>query len=146
MKVLFSTLALLVVAFAGFLYFNGNFTNSGDNVPIPSDSSQTEPMNEVQTAPQEMSLKVAGFSEGESIPSKFTCDGEDIAPQMEWSGVPEGTESLVLIIEDRDVPKNLRSDLPAQAGGTFVHWILYTIPASERGIAESGRVGSPGLN
>lgn len=87
-----------------------------------------------------LTLTVNAFAHGDTIPSKFTCDGDDISPQIEWSGIPEGTQSLVLIMEDRDVPKNLRPD------GLFVHWILYTIPPSHNGFAEGVVPESQGLN
>ncbi|HEY4526481.1 MAG TPA: YbhB/YbcL family Raf kinase inhibitor-like protein [Candidatus Paceibacterota bacterium] len=87
-----------------------------------------------------MKLEITAFRNGESIPSKFTCDGTDISPRIEWAGVPESAQSLVLIMEDRDVPKSIKPD------GLFVHWILYGILPSEHAIPEGGRVGNPGLN
>jgi len=137
MKVLVAVLVLAAIV-GGFLYITGTFTHSGDNVTINDTNKINEPMT--PTERREMKVAVTAFGDGESIPSTYTCDGADISPQIEWSGVPEDTESLVLIMEDRDIPKNLRSD------GLFVHWILYSIPASEKGIAEGGSVGSPGLN
>lgn len=58
------------------------------------------------------------FSHQERIPAKYTCDGEDISPEIEISDVSEGAKSLVLIIDDPDAPM-----------GTFTHWVLYNIPA-----------------
>lgn len=57
------------------------------------------------------------FKEGEPIPSKYTCDGEDISPPLKWSSLPEGTKSLALISDDPDAPV-----------GTWVHWVIYNIP------------------
>jgi len=57
------------------------------------------------------------FNEGESIPSKYTCDGEDISPPLKWSNFPQGTKSLALISDDPDAPV-----------GTWVHWVIYNIP------------------
>ena len=67
-----------------------------------------------------MTLELASpaFEDDETIPSKFTCDGGDISPPLEWSGVPEGTKSLALICDDPDAPM-----------GTWVHWVLYGLPA-----------------
>ncbi len=58
------------------------------------------------------------FHEGNMIPRKYTCDGENISPSLGWSGVPDEAQSLVLIAEDPDAPS-----------GTWVHWILFDIPA-----------------
>ena len=61
------------------------------------------------------------FSEGSMIPQNYTCDGEDISPPLAWSGVPDGTKSLALICDDPDAPM-----------GTWVHWVLFNIPAHIR--------------
>jgi Raf kinase inhibitor-like YbhB/YbcL family protein len=58
------------------------------------------------------------FSEGDPIPKEFTCDGEDISPPLKWEGAPQNTESYVLVMDDPDAP-----------GGTWIHWILFNIPA-----------------
>ena len=58
------------------------------------------------------------FTEGGMIPQDYTCDGEDISPPLTWSSVPDGTKSLALICDDPDAPM-----------GTWVHWVLFDIPA-----------------
>ena len=63
-------------------------------------------------------LTSSAFSEGEHIPQKYSCDGEDISPALEWSDPPEGTQSFALIADDPDAPV-----------GTWVHWVLYNLPA-----------------
>ena len=65
-----------------------------------------------------MELMSSAFQAGGKIPVQFTCEGEDISPDLSWRGVPAGTESLVLTMRDPDAPK---------AGG-FTHWVLYNIP------------------
>ncbi|GMR04650.1 MAG: YbhB/YbcL family Raf kinase inhibitor-like protein [Thermodesulfobacteriota bacterium] len=74
------------------------------------------------------------FWQGERIPVRFTCDGEDLSPELSWEDPPEGTKSFTLIAEDPDAPM-----------GTFVHWVLYDIPAGlkrlERG---EGNKADPG--
>jgi Raf kinase inhibitor-like YbhB/YbcL family protein len=76
----------------------------------------------------DMSLKVTStaFSEGAAIPTKFTCDGEDVSPPLAWSGVPEGTRSVALISDDPDAP-----------GRTWVHWVLYRLQADAAGLPEA---------
>lgn len=69
-----------------------------------------------------MQLKTV-FSNNEYIPSKYTCDGEDAAPELTIEEVPEGTQTLVLIVDDPDAPL-----------GTWVHWVLFNIPPSTQKI------------
>ncbi|MBE9472062.1 MAG: YbhB/YbcL family Raf kinase inhibitor-like protein [Chloroflexi bacterium] len=66
------------------------------------------------------------FARGEPIPRKYTCDGEDISPPLRWSDPPQGTQSLALIADDPDAPI-----------GTWVHWVLYNLPAETRGLPEA---------
>jgi len=75
-------------------------------------------------------LKSAAFSEGGVIPLKYTCEGDDIAPPLEWQGVPENTQSLVLIVDDPDAPD------PEAPRMTWVHWVVYNLPADVRGLPE----------
>jgi len=72
-----------------------------------------------------MQLQSSGFSDGAMIPRRFTCDGQDMSPSLEWSHVPAGTLSLVLLCDDPDAP-----------GGTWHHWAAYDIPADRTGLAE----------
>lgn len=71
-----------------------------------------------------MSLKSADFVHQGEIPQQFTCQGEDRSPALSWSGVPENTKSLVLIVDDPDAPD------PANPKMTWVHWVLYNMPAT----------------
>jgi Raf kinase inhibitor-like YbhB/YbcL family protein len=74
----------------------------------------------------QFSLTSPSFKEGEPVPSEYSCDGQDESPTLQWSGVPQGTSSLVLIMDDPDAP-----------GGTWVHWILFNIPAKHSGLSAS---------
>jgi Raf kinase inhibitor-like YbhB/YbcL family protein len=62
------------------------------------------------------------FTEGAAIPTRYTCEGQDISPPLAWSGVPSGTNSLALIVDDPDAPD------PKAPQRTWVHWVLYDIP------------------
>jgi Raf kinase inhibitor-like YbhB/YbcL family protein len=73
-----------------------------------------------------MTLTSPAFTDGGEIPSRYTCAGDDLSPPLDWSGLPPGTESLVLIIDDPDAP-----------GRTAVHWLLYNIPVTESGLPET---------
>lgn len=72
---------------------------------------------------------VAFAADGE-IPAKYTCEGSDTSPPLRWTGVPDGAKSLVLIVDDPDAPD------PAAPKLTWVHWVLYGIPASVTGLDE----------
>lgn len=72
----------------------------------------------------------AAFTEGGMIPKKFTCDDQDVSPQLSWSGVPAGAKSIALICDDPDAPV-----------GTWVHWVVYNIPPSEKGLPENVTAG-----
>jgi len=70
-------------------------------------------------------LSTTAFEPGGAIPKKHTCDGLDLSPALEWSGAPENTKSFALIVDDPDAPV-----------GTWVHWVLYDLPADARKLAE----------
>ena len=103
----------------------------------PEESSEKTPqMEENGGEPMTMALTSPAFNEGGPIPSKFTCDGEDISPELDWFGTPEGTVSLALIMDDPDAPM-----------GTWVHWVLYNLPMDLSGLREGMTgVGLDGTN
>ncbi len=65
-----------------------------------------------------LTIKSSVFNDGDMISAKYTCKGEDISPPLSWDGVPEGTKSFALICDDPDAPLM-----------TWVHWVIYDIPA-----------------
>ena len=84
----------------------------------------------------EIQLSSPAFSAGMTIPRKYTCDGENVSPPLEWSGVPDGAQALGLIASDPDAPS-----------GTWVHWVLYNLPGSLTNLQEGARgQGSEGVN
>jgi Raf kinase inhibitor-like YbhB/YbcL family protein len=74
-----------------------------------------------------MSLKIVSraFTHGKFIPDKYTCNGKNVSPPLEWTDVPNATKELVLIVDDPDAPS-----------GTFVHWLLYGIQPAESALDE----------
>lgn len=70
-------------------------------------------------------LTTSAFKEGETIPTKYTCVGQDVSPPLQWSSPPQGTKSLVLIADDPDAPV-----------GTWVHWVFFNIPQNEGQLPE----------
>ena len=73
-----------------------------------------------------MELSSLAFNDGDMIPDKYTCDGADISPPLEWGLVHEDTKSIALICDDPDAPV-----------GTWVHWVYYDIPADTKGLPEN---------
>jgi Raf kinase inhibitor-like YbhB/YbcL family protein len=80
-----------------------------------------------------LTLKSRVFDHGDTIPSKYTCVGADISPPLTWGGVPKTARSLVLIVDDPDAPD------PRAPKKTWVHWVLYNIPANISGLPEGMR-------
>jgi hypothetical protein len=72
-----------------------------------------------------ITLTSPAFQEGQTIPKKYTGDGDDLSPPLQWSGVPPGTRSLALVCDDPDAP-----------AGTWVHWVLYGLPAATTRLPE----------
>jgi Raf kinase inhibitor-like YbhB/YbcL family protein len=74
----------------------------------------------------EIKITSSAFEEGGLIPSKYTCDGADASPPLQWEPVPEGTKSIALVSDDPDAPV-----------GTWVHWVLFDLPPETRQLAEN---------
>jgi Raf kinase inhibitor-like YbhB/YbcL family protein len=91
--------------------------------PTEAPEEETSPEEEGET-PMEMTITSPVFNEGEPIPVQFSCDGDNYSPELVWSGIPEGTASLVLIMDDPDVT------------GAWVHWVLFNLPADSSGLPE----------
>lgn len=72
-----------------------------------------------------MKIESAAFEHGKPIPQKYTCQGENVSPELSFHDLPEKAESLVLIVDDPDAPS-----------GTFDHWIAWNIPAKTKSLAE----------
>jgi len=84
---------------------------------------------EKEVSMEKISVSAEAFKEGNLIPEEYTCDGDDISPLLSWKGVPANAKSIALIMDDPDAPM-----------GTFVHWVLFNIPANtqklQKGIPE----------
>ncbi len=77
-----------------------------------------------------LTLVSTAFPTGGSIPPRYTCEGEEVSPALAWHGVPAGTQSLVLIVDDPDAPD------PRAPKMTWVHWLLYNLPPDATGLPE----------
>jgi Raf kinase inhibitor-like YbhB/YbcL family protein len=82
-----------------------------------------------------MELASSAFEAGERIPRPHSCEGEDVSPPLSWQGLPEGTRSLALIVDDPDAPS-----------GTFTHWIAWAIDPASGGFAEGEPAPREGRN
>ncbi len=80
--------------------------------------------NEVNNM-EKVSISSEAFKDGGTIPGEYTCDGRNVSPSLSWPGLPEGTKSIALIMDDPDAP-----------GRTFVHWVIYNIPGSTQKLAK----------
>ncbi|WP_126445216.1 YbhB/YbcL family Raf kinase inhibitor-like protein [Sulfuricystis multivorans] len=83
-------------------------------------------------------LTSVAFAHLAAIPAHYTCQGADVSPPLSWSGVPAGTKSLALIVDDPDAPD------PAAPKMTWVHWVLYNIPPTVTGLPEAVKTLPPG--
>jgi len=74
----------------------------------------------------EIKITSSAFEDGGLIPAKYTCDGADVSPPLQWDTVPEGTRSIALICDDPDAPM-----------GTWVHWVLFNLPSDAKELVEN---------
>jgi hypothetical protein len=97
-----------------------------DRISSPTPTLSLPAVIATEGAGQEaISFISTAFADGESIPVNYTCDGENVSPPLEWGQPPEGTQSLALIVDDPDAPS-----------GEFVHWVIYDLPPTLRGLPE----------
>jgi Raf kinase inhibitor-like YbhB/YbcL family protein len=77
-----------------------------------------------------LTIASSAFPQNGAIPARYSCEGQDVSPPLSWSGVPPAARSLVLIVDDPDAPD------PAAPRMTWVHWVLYNIPADAQALPE----------
>lgn len=84
-----------------------------------------------------MRLQSPAYGHHQAMDPKYTCEGEDVSPPLAWLGVPEGTRSFALIVDDPDAPD------PANPKRTWVHWVVYDIPPSVTALPEGASTSLP---
>src|SRR5688572_10700331 len=83
-----------------------------------------------------LTLRSESFAHEASIPAKFTCQGDNMSPALSWSGAPASTKSFALIVDDPDAPD------PRAPKTTWVHWVLFNLPADASALAEGASSGA----
>jgi Raf kinase inhibitor-like YbhB/YbcL family protein len=97
----------------------GSISTEVEKVPTATDTASETTLNERVNESHEFKLESSAFKNGDSIPAEYSCEGEDFSPPLNWSGAPQGTQTFAIIMEDPDAPV-----------GTWVHWVLYNLPAN----------------
>lgn len=108
-----------IIGLTGLPAIACSFAASNDTQIAPT------PSNKLTTEGKSMKLESSVFKANSQIPAKYTCDGADISPSLNWDEPPTETQSLALIVDDPDAPRR-----------TFVHWVLYDIPPTVRQLPE----------
>ena len=93
--------------------------------PAPFEAAHNTNSMEVR----DMKISSSAFGDHRSIPSKYTCDGDDIIPPLAFEGIPDGTVTLALVMDDPDVP-------PPGSGRVWDHWVVWNLPPETRSIEE----------
>lgn len=125
---------LMLVISVGILFFAACTSPATEIAEAPTPTAAPAPAgapSEDMELNQPLELVSTAFDQGEPIPVKYSCDGEDISPPLAWNDPPEGTQSLALIMDDPDAP-----------GGTWDHWIVFNIPAELRELPEAVSTGN----
>lgn len=93
----------------------------------PTATTQSPPITQTSQATiAAIKLTSSAFKEGQPIPRQYTCDGVNISPPLEWSGIPKPAKTIAIIADDPDAP-----------AGTWVHWVVYNLPADTMGMVEN---------
>lgn len=101
-------------------------TSEPDATEVPTQISTEVPMGATEEVAMSFEISSPAFGNGEAIPVDFSCDGSDASPALTWTEPPADTQSFALIMDDPDAPM-----------GTWVHWVVYNIPASTRELEEN---------
>jgi Raf kinase inhibitor-like YbhB/YbcL family protein len=132
MRQAFALLGLMtaIVTIGALVAFSKKADAPGEIVISPNNSSM-------------LTLSSPAFANGGLIPPKHTCDGENINPELQITNVPGGAGSLVLVMDDPDIPDNVKKNLGIER---FDHWVVYNIPVITEVIKEGEKIGQGGLN
>lgn len=93
--------------------------------------ASTDARHDPDDADNDMRLDSTAFMSGQPIPTKYTCEGDDVSPTLHWSHAPAATRSFALVVDDPDAPD------PAKPEREWVHWLLYDLPPTTGDLAEA---------
>lgn len=128
-------LSFIIVFIGAYVLIERAYAPTTDDVVPAQDTSSNQEI-------AMMTLSASAFEDGGQIPSKFTCDADNVSPELSIENAPEGTESFVLVMDDPDIPDSVKERLGAEK---FDHWVLYNIPGDTRTIPEGNAPGTHGL-
>lgn len=136
--------AYAVLGLTFIIVFGSAYILFRQSVEAPSEvevSSEETTFNQTET--MSLSLTSSAFTDGERIPTQYTCDGENINPPLSIAGAPEGTKAFALVMDDPDIPKAVKE---ARGIEKFDHWVLYGLPADTTEIESRNTIGNSGFN
>jgi hypothetical protein len=110
----------------GLLALVGGCQRTGPSASLGTGQAEPTALGQGREAKMSWSLSSTAFKDGEMIPRKYTCDGEDVSPPLSWTAPPAKTVELALLCDDPDAPR-----------GTFVHWVLYGLPGGTMSLPEA---------
>ena len=130
MSLKYFVLVIAVILISGCVNGNNNATTDEITPEVTAEVTETvDEYTQEAVIMEDFSISSEAFGQGDTIPVEYTCDGSDISPPLVFSGIPDGVKSIALIMDDPDAP-----------GKTWVHWVIYNIPAGTQQLAE----GIPG--
>ena len=132
--------ALLGVLF--IIVFGGAYILLLRSVEAPSPHNEVLPATNREKT-MSLSLTSSAFTHNSPIPDTYTCDGSNTPPPLAIDGVPEGTQSLVLVMDDPDIPQEVKDSMGIES---YDHWVVYNIPPDTTRIADGASVGELGYN
>jgi len=104
-------------------------------IVAPAQSQDWQAQQQALRAPRSIGIRSPEFQAGKAIPRKFTGTGDDVSPPLEWTGVPDATQSIAIIVDDPDAP-----------GGTFTHWLAYGLSPGMSSLAAMPANAAEGVN
>ena len=122
MRSIVATIALVVIGIGGAACGDDDGDNNGGSGNTTQDGTTT---TTAASAAAPIAVTSTAFDEGAGIPVKFSCDGENISPSLEWSGAPAASDNFAIVVDDPDAP-----------GGTFIHWVVVDLPATRTSVPE----------
>ena len=117
-------LRIVIILLVAIIVSCGN--KKDDATKTQQNQQQPPTQNKKESVNSDMKITSSSFKEGDLIPSKYTCDGDNVSPQLSWVGAPENTKSFAVISDDPDAP-----------AGIWVHWVIFNIPSGVNELSEN---------